>query len=53
VSSDNYNLSTIKSGETLKGVTILPNRPDGTVYEGIVTFTASKPVEVVLHTGSI
>jgi plastocyanin len=28
--------------------TILPFRPDGTIYEGILTYTATEPVEVVI-----
>jgi plastocyanin len=28
--------------------TILPFRPDGTIYEGILTYTATEPVEIVI-----
>jgi plastocyanin len=28
--------------------TILPFRPDGTIYEGVLTYTATEPVEVVI-----
>jgi plastocyanin len=28
--------------------TILPFRPDGTIYEGLLTYTATEPVEVVI-----
>jgi hypothetical protein len=45
-SSENYNNATLKTGEKPQGVNILPNLPDGTIYTGIVTFTATKPVEV-------
>ncbi len=46
VSSENFNRVTLKHGENPHSVTILPNKPDGTIYTGIVTFTATKPVEV-------
>jgi hypothetical protein len=37
---------TLKSGEDPHGAPLLPNRIDRTIYTGIVTFTATKPVEV-------
>jgi hypothetical protein len=36
----------LTSGEENQGVEILPHRPDGATYTGILTFTATKPVEV-------
>ena len=32
--------------ETIQVVTILPFRTDGSIYKGVLTFTATKPVEV-------
>jgi hypothetical protein len=46
VSSEDFNNVTLKTGEDPHGAPILPNRDDGTIYTGIVTFTATKPVEV-------
>jgi len=46
VSSESYNNWTLKTGDKPHAVSILPNRPDGTIYTGIMTFTATKPVEV-------
>ena len=37
---------TLKAEEDPHGPPLLPNRIDGTIYTGIVTFTATKPVEV-------
>lgn len=34
--------------ETIQVVTILPFRSDGSTYKGVLTFTATKPVEVTL-----
>jgi hypothetical protein len=34
--------------ETIQVVTILPFRSDGSIYKGVLTFTATKPVEVTL-----
>lgn len=45
-SSKIFNNATINTGEKPQGVSILTNRPDGTIYTGVVTFTATKPVEV-------
>lgn len=40
--------------ETIQVVTILPFRSDGSIYKGVLTFTATKPVEVTFgHTISI
>jgi hypothetical protein len=36
----------LRPGEENHGVEILPHRPDGATYTGILTFTATKPVEV-------
>ena len=36
----------LRSGKKNHGVEILPHRPDGATYSGILTFTATKPVEV-------
>jgi hypothetical protein len=36
----------LRPGEENDGVEILPHRPDGSTYSGILTFTATKPVEV-------
>ena len=46
VSSEDFNNVTLKAGEDPHGPPLLPNRIDGTIYTGIVTFTATKPVEV-------
>jgi hypothetical protein len=46
ISSDKFNRVGLKPGENPHGIVILPNRPDGTIYTGIVTFTATKPVEI-------
>jgi hypothetical protein len=35
--------------EQLQSVVVLPYRSDGSVYKGILTFTATKPVEVTLQ----
>jgi len=45
-SSKIFNNATINTGEKPQDVSILTNRPDGSIYTGIVTFTATKPVEV-------
>ena len=34
--------------ETIQVVTILPHRSDGSIYKGVLTYTATKPVEVTL-----
>ena len=40
--------------ETIQVVTILPFRTDGSIYKGVLTYTATKPVEVTFgHTISI
>ena len=40
--------------ETIQVVTILPFRTDGSIYKGVLTYTATKPVEVTFgHTVSI
>ena len=36
----------LRPGEVNHGVEILPHRPDGATYSGVLTFTATKPVEV-------
>jgi hypothetical protein len=36
----------LRPGEENHGVEILPHRPDGATYSGVLTFTATKPVEV-------
>jgi len=45
-SSIKYNNATLNTGDKPQSVPILTNLPDGTIYTGIVTFTATKPVEV-------
>jgi hypothetical protein len=35
--------------EQLQSVVVLPYRTDGSIYKGILTFTATKPVEVTLQ----
>jgi hypothetical protein len=35
--------------ETLQAAVILPLRNDGSIYEGVLTFTATKPVEVTFN----
>ena len=37
-----------RPNEQIQEVVILPYRVDGAVYEGVLTFTATKPVEVTL-----
>ena len=34
--------------ETIEVVTILPFRTDGSIYKGVLTYSATKPVEVTL-----
>ncbi|HET6588612.1 MAG TPA: hypothetical protein VFG45_00440 [Candidatus Nitrosocosmicus sp.] len=46
VSSEDFDRATLKPGDNPQGAAILPNNPDGSVYTGILTFSASKPVEV-------
>jgi hypothetical protein len=46
VSSEDFNRVILKPGDNPHGAAILPNNPDGSIYTGILTFTASKPVEV-------
>lgn len=46
VSSEDFNRVALKPGDNPQGAAILPNNPDGSVYTGILTFSASKPVEV-------
>lgn len=46
VSSEDFDRATLKPGDNPHGAAILPNNPDGYVYTGILTFSASKPVEV-------
>lgn len=46
VSSEDFNRVTLKPGDNPHGAAILPNNPDGSIYTGILTFSASKPVEV-------
>ena len=46
VSSEDYEGESSKPNDKLYGVELLPNRPDGSVYKGILTFTATKPVAV-------
>ena len=37
------------SNEHLQSVVILPQRMDGSIYKGVLTYTATKPVEVTLQ----
>jgi len=46
VSSEDFNNVTIKAGDDPHAATLLLNRDDGSIYTGIVTFTATKPVEL-------
>jgi hypothetical protein len=46
VSSDAYTNSTSEPNEQPHGAVILSNNDDGTIYTGVLTFTATKPVEV-------
>ena len=46
VSSDAYTNSTSQPNEQPHGAVILSNNDDGTIYTGILTFSATKPVEV-------
>lgn len=46
VSSEDFNNVTLKAVEDPHGAPMLPNRDDATIYTGIVTCTATKPVEV-------
>ncbi|MGN6348083.1 MAG: hypothetical protein ACTHME_10325 [Candidatus Nitrosocosmicus sp.] len=45
-SSKIFNNATINTGEKPQGISILTNLPDGTIYSGTLSFTATKPVEV-------
>jgi hypothetical protein len=38
-----------RPNERLESVVVLPYRSDGSVYKGVLTFTATKPVEVTLQ----
>lgn len=38
-----------RPNERLESVVVLPYRSDGSIYEGVLTFTATKPVEVTLQ----
>lgn len=46
VSSESLTHTTLPGGEAIQRATILPHREDGALYTGVVTFTATKPVEV-------
>ena len=38
-----------RPNEQLQSVVVLPYRTDGSIYKGVLTFTATKPVEVTLQ----
>jgi len=46
ISSEEPSHLVLRPGEDNQGVEILPHRPDGATYSGVLTFTATKPVEV-------
>lgn len=46
VSSEDFNRVTLEPGDDPHEAAILPNNPDGSVYTGVLTFSASKPVEI-------
>lgn len=46
ISSEEHAHLVLRPGEDNHGVEILPHRPDGATYSGVLTFTAIKPVEV-------
>jgi hypothetical protein len=46
VSSEEPTHVTLPAGEEPHGVSILPHREDGTSYSGVLTFTATEPVEI-------
>lgn len=46
ISSEEPGHLVLQPGEEQRSVEILPHRPDEATYTGILTFTASKPVEV-------
>jgi len=46
VSSEEFKGVTSQAGDAPQGAAILTNNPDGSIYSGIITFTATKPVEV-------
>ena len=39
----------VRANEHLQTVVVLPYRSDGSIYKGILSFTASKPVEVTFN----
>lgn len=46
VSSEALAHTTLPGGEVPQRATILPHRDDGALYTGVLTFTATKPVEI-------
>ena len=46
VSSEEFKGVTSEPGDAPHGAVILKNNPNGSVYSGIITFTATKPVEI-------
>jgi hypothetical protein len=46
ISSENATHIVLPPGEEAHGVGILPQRPDGAAYTGVLTFSATQPVEV-------
>ncbi len=42
VSYEDFNNVTLEAGKDPHGAPLLPNRDDGTIYTGIVTYTATK-----------
>ena len=42
VSYEDFNNVTLEAGKDPHGAPLLPNRDDGTIYTGIVTYTAAK-----------
>jgi hypothetical protein len=46
ITSEDHTFLVLEPGEEDEGVGILPHRQDGAVYTGVLTFTATEPVEV-------
>ena len=46
ISSEEFKRETSEPEDALHGAGILTNNPDGSIYSGIITLTATKPVEI-------
>jgi hypothetical protein len=49
IASSSSPLIKARPNEQLQNIVILPERSDGSIYKGVLTFTATKPVEVTLQ----